>query len=203
MAQNVDSLDAKVVLLGAAGVGKTCMIGRCVSDDFDEEMPATIGACYSPKLVQVGTTNVNLQIWDRAGHERSRTLAPMYYRGAICALLVFAITDEGSFGDVKTWANEIRQQTDAGPTLFVVANKSDLEAQRVVTTERGEALASELGAIFSEVSARTGAGIDELFFRVAEEVAKKLKDLAASSALTVPRKSILEDAGAKKRKGCC
>jgi small GTP-binding protein len=201
MGQNADTLDAKIVLLGTAGVGKTCVIGRCVSDGFDEEMPATIGASYSPKLVPIGSTNVNLQIWDTAGHERFRSLAPMFYRGATCALLVYAIIDEASFSDVKSWADEIKQQTDSAPKLFLVGNKSDLETQRAVTTARGEALATELDACFCEVSARTGNGIDELFVRVAEEVVKRLKDLA----VTAPRKSVLEDDGARKKKksGCC
>jgi small GTP-binding protein len=204
MAQTPQAIDAKVVLLGAAGVGKTCVIGRCVSDGFDEEMPATIGACYSPKLVVVGITKVNLQIWDTAGHERFRSLAPMYYRGAICALLVYSIVDEGTFSEVKSWANEIKQQTEALPKLFVVGNKSDLDGQRSVTTKRGEGIAAELDACFSEVSAKTGNGIDELFIRVAEEVVKKMKDLAGSNALNAPGKSVLEDdTGRKKKKGCC
>jgi small GTP-binding protein len=200
MDQTAESFDAKVVILGAAGVGKTCVIGRSVSDDFDEEMPATIGACYSPKFVLVGTTKVNLQLWDTAGHERFRTLAPMYYRGSICALLVYAIIDESSFGDVKSWADEITQQTDAAPKLFVIGNKADLEKQRVIPTNRGEALAAELDACFSEVSARTGSGIEELFMRVAEEAVKRMKDSIANG----PRKIILEDEGAgKKKKSCC
>jgi GTPase SAR1 family protein len=89
--------------------------------------------------------------------------------------------------------------------VFLVGNKSDLEMQRAVTTAHGEALAAELDACFCEVSARTGNGIDELFVRVAEEVVKKLKDFAALNAVTAPKKSVLEDDGARKKKksGCC
>jgi small GTP-binding protein len=108
MAQDGTIMDAKVVLLGSANVGKTSIISRAVSDEFDQQMPATIGACYTAKEVDIANVTVNLQIWDTAGQERFRTLAPMYYRGSVVALLVYAINDEASLQDVRKWVDEIR-----------------------------------------------------------------------------------------------
>jgi small GTP-binding protein len=170
-----EGVDAKVVLLGAASVGKTCIICRAVSDEFDAEMPNTIGACFTAKEMSVADVVINLQIWDTAGQERFRTLAPMYYRGSIVALLVFSIVDEASLQDVRNWAEEMKTQTDEMPVLFVVGNKCDLIEERVVAIEKGENAAKELNALFFEVSAKSGRGIDELFVRVAEEAAKRLK----------------------------
>ncbi|KAH0793973.1 small GTP-binding protein [Histomonas meleagridis] len=168
------AIDSKIVLLGATSVGKTSIICRAVSDEFDADMPATIGACYTAKQIELEKVNVNLQIWDTAGQERFRTLAPMYYRGSIVALLVFSVIDEASLTDVKNWAQEMKSQTDEMPTIFVIGNKMDLVEERTVTTEQGESVAKELGACYYEVSAKSGRGIEELFVRVAEESAKKL-----------------------------
>jgi small GTP-binding protein len=170
-----DAIDVKVVFLGSASVGKTSIICRAVSDEFDKNMPSTIGACYTSKEVEMAGTLINLQMWDTAGQERFRTLAPMYYRNALIALLVFSITDEQSLTDVKTWAEEMREQAEGMPTIFVIANKIDLEEERRVQPPEAANLAKELGAFYSEVSAKTGKGIDELFIRVTEEALNRLQ----------------------------
>jgi small GTP-binding protein len=203
-----DGIDSKIVLLGSASVGKTSIICRAVSDEFDTEMPATIGACYTAKQVEVAGTQINLQIWDTAGQERFRTLAPMYYRGSIVALLVFSVIEEKSLQDVKDWADEIKQQADEMPVLFVVANKADLVDERTVTTDQGEAVSKELGAFYSEVSAKSGRGIDELFVRVAEESLKKLHGDGGGGGGggAAPEKSVVlkaDSGGKKEKKGCC
>jgi small GTP-binding protein len=195
-----EGLDAKVVLLGAASVGKTCIICRAVSDEFDAEMPNTIGACFTAKEMTIASMTVNLQIWDTAGQERFRTLAPMYYRGSIIALLVYAVNDEPSLQDVRNWAEEMKIQTDEMPVLFVVGNKCDLVDDRAVSTEQGDGVAKELGAFFSEVSAKSGRGIDELFMRVSEEAVKKLKGEADNQEPAVSKIDLKDDPGPKKKR---
>jgi small GTP-binding protein len=195
-----EGLEAKTVLLGAASVGKTCIICRAVSDEFDAEMPNTIGACFTAKEVTIANTTVTLQIWDTAGQERFRTLAPMYYRGSIVALLVYAVNDEPSLQDVRNWAEEMKVQTDEMPVLFVVANKSDLVAERTISTEQGGAVAKELGAFFCEVSAKSGAGIDELFMRVTEEAIKRLSGEAETREPVTPKVELKEESATKKKK---
>jgi small GTP-binding protein len=200
------TVDSKIVLLGSASVGKTCIICRAVSDEFDKEMPATIGACYTSKELEIGDVTINLQIWDTAGQERFRTLAPMYYRNSIVALLVFSVIDDRSLQDVQTWAEEMKQQTEEMPTLFVVANKIDLVDERRVLPEQGQAVAKDLGAFYSEVSAKSGSGIDELFIRVAEESLKKLNTEEAGQTPTVVKQqtvTLKSDAPGKKKKCKC
>jgi small GTP-binding protein len=194
------SLDAKIVLLGAASVGKTCIICRAVSNEFDSEMPNTIGACFTAKEMDVAGSVVNLQIWDTAGQERFRTLAPMYYRGSVIAVLVYAVTDQASLDDVKNWADEMKIQTDEMPVLFVVGNKMDLVDERVVKYDQGEGMAKELAAFFTEVSAKTGVGVDELFIRIAEEALKRLKGEGADVAPVAMKVELKEEVGPKKKK---
>jgi small GTP-binding protein len=195
-----EGLDAKVVFLGAASVGKTCIICRAVSDKFYAEMPNTIGACFIVKEVTIANTTVALQIWDTAGQERFRTLAPMYYRGSVIALLVYSVNDGPSLQDVKKWAEEMKIQTDEMPMLFVVGNKCDLVNERIISTEQGSTIAKELGAFFCEVSAMSGAGIDELFMRVAEEAIKRLKGDTDNQEKSPTKIELMEETCSKKKK---
>lgn len=205
MGEDSNSIDSKIVLLGATMVGKTSIICRAVSEEFESDMPATIGACYTSKIIEVDGSTVNLQIWDTAGQERFRTLAPMYYRGSVVALLVFSVTEKESLTDVKNWAAEIKEQTDEMPILFVIANKMDLVDERQVSTAQGEEVAQELSAIYYEVSAKSGRGIDDLFIRVAEESLKKLKkdDGAPSNKGTTTNVSINTKTNKGGKGGCC
>jgi small GTP-binding protein len=169
------SFDVKVVLLGAGGVGKTSIVGRAVSDEFRIETP-TISACFTSKDIDVGDVTISLEIWDTAGQERFRTLAPLYYRETVVAILVYSLTDEKSLQDVQDWAAEIGNNTDEMPKLFLVGNKNDLEDERKVIPGEGETVAQNLSARYLEVSAKTGSGISDLFVKVAEEAARKLRE---------------------------
>jgi small GTP-binding protein len=175
-------IDAKIVLLGSMSVGKTCIACRAVSDEFDPETPSTIGSCHMEKTIELPTASVSLQVWDTAGQERFRTLAPMYYRGAVVAVLVFSVTDVRSVPDIGNWAEELKLRTDKTPVLFVVGNKMDLIEERKVATEEGEAVARDINAIYCEVSAKTGAGVRELFWKIAEEAFKRIQTKRADAA---------------------
>jgi small GTP-binding protein len=177
-----DAVDAKIVLLGAASVGKTCVIARGVSQEFDADMPNTVGASFTGKQVVIDGGVVNLQIWDTAGQERFRTIAPMYYRGAVAALLVFSITDEQSFVAVQSWADELRSQVGGQlPIIFLVGNKLDLADERRISVGDGEELARKLDARYHEVSAKDGRGVPDLFSRVAEEAFARVGSSAGAA----------------------
>ncbi|CUA77639.1 Ras-like GTP-binding protein RYL2 [Yarrowia lipolytica CLIB122] [Rhizoctonia solani] len=131
------NLDAKVVIMGSAGVGKTSLVTRYVEGRFGQTTTTTGAFFYSKKAIVDGT-KVRLQIWDTAGQERFRSMAPMYYRGASAAILVYDITSASSFEDVKLWIDELKRNCDPGLLIFIVGAKADLAAQgqRVVTSDR-------------------------------------------------------------------
>merc|ERR1711865_1001085 len=113
------------------------------------------------------------EIWDTAGQERYKSLAPMYYRGAAAAVIVYDITSKESFDAAKSWVAEL-QSTD---TLIALAgNKSDLDAQRVVAREVAQAYAEENGILFMETSARSGLNVNELFHEIAVKLPKQSKE---------------------------
>lgn len=91
------SLEAKLVVLGTQGVGKTSLVVRYVKNTFDPESASTIGASFLAKKVVVDDCLVRLQIWDTAGQERYRSISKLYYRSANCGILCYDITSEESF----------------------------------------------------------------------------------------------------------
>jgi small GTP-binding protein len=193
------AIDSKVVFLGASSVGKTCIICRAVSSEFNAKMPGTVGAYYTAKMVDLVDGSINLQLWDTAGQERYRTLAPMYYRGAVLAVLVFSVTLEESLDEVSRWVEEMKEQIDELPGIIVVANKVDLIDERAVTAERGEDVAKAVGAAaYCEVSAKTGCGIEELFVRIAQESFKKIK--GPGQAPTIEVTEIAQRSESKKKR---
>ena len=104
----------KLVLLGESAVGKTSLVFGFVKEVFDklefQEFNSTIGAAFLSKTVFFDDTTVKFQIWDTAGQERYHSLAPMYYRGAQAAIVVYDITNTDTFERAKTWVKELQRQ---------------------------------------------------------------------------------------------
>lgn len=153
----------KIVLLGQSLVGKTCIVEHFVTGKFNDESLATLGACYASRDIVVRGEKLSLEIWDTAGQERFRVLTPMYYREAKGVILVYSITDQTSFEDIDYWVESLRDNTDSVVSMVLVGNKSDLEDQRVISEEDGQAKAKKIGAEFMETSALNGAFISDVF----------------------------------------
>ncbi|PWN97415.1 ras-domain-containing protein [Tilletiopsis washingtonensis] len=137
-------VDLKVVILGAQGVGKTSLVHRYTTGQFSaSSIPSTIGASFLTQKLVVDGTKVRLQLWDTAGQERFRSMAPMYYRGSNAAVIVYDITNEASFADVKTWIEELRKNVSNDLVIHVVGSKLDLAPshRQVFLDEAREAIA--------------------------------------------------------------
>ncbi|KAA6415240.1 MAG: ras-related RABF1-like [Trebouxia sp. A1-2] len=115
----------KLVLLGDSGVGKSCLVLRYVRGQFDPTSKVTVGAAFMSHSVHLpdGTT-IKFEIWDTAGQERYASLAPLYYRGASAAAVVYDITNEDTFAKAKHWVSEL--QKNAGGNLGMMAFEADL-----------------------------------------------------------------------------
>ena len=112
--------------------------------------------------------HVGFKIWDTAGQEKYRSLAPMYYRGAAAAILVYDITKPSSFTALQEWVVELKNNTPKDLVLAVCGNKSDLELDRIVERSTAEKYSRDIGAIYIEASAKNGDKVQRLF----EDVAK-------------------------------
>ena len=100
----------KLVLLGDSAVGKSSLVLRFVRGQFFEYQESTIGAAFLTQTVALNDTTVKFEIWDTAGQERYHSLAPMYYRGAAAAIVVYDITNRDTFQRAKQWVKELQRQ---------------------------------------------------------------------------------------------
>merc|ERR1711959_139003 len=154
----------KVVLIGDSAVGKSQLLSRFTRNEFMLQSKSTIGVEFATRSIQVDGKTVKAQIWDTAGQERYRAITSAYYRGAVGALLVYDITKEVSFDDVKTiWLEELRQHADEKIVIMLVGNKSDLRHLRHVTTEEAREFAEKNNLSFIETSALGGENVDRAF----------------------------------------
>jgi len=162
----------KVVVLGDKSVGKTCLVLRFIEGYFAAKQQSTIGAFFLAKTFTLPNgVQCKMQLWDTAGQERFRAMAPMYYRGAACAIVCFDITHEESFTKMKDWVEELKQNvSDEDFILAIACNKSDLESERVVSKSRAEGFAAKNNALLFETSAKENTGVEELFKKISEEV---------------------------------
>ncbi|KAF4020742.1 hypothetical protein G4228_012442 [Cervus hanglu yarkandensis] len=128
----------KLVLLGESAVGKSSLVLRFVKGQFHEFQESTIGAAFLTQTVCLDDTTVKFEIWDTAGQERYHSLAPMYYRGAQAAIVVYDITNEESFARAKNWVKELQRQASPNIVIALSGNKADLANKRAVDFQAEE-----------------------------------------------------------------
>lgn len=122
----IRAVQVKLVLLGEAAVGKSSLVLRFVSNDFNDNTSPTIGAAFLTQKCRLENRVVKFEIWDTAGQERFHSLAPMYYRNAAAAVVVYDITKSASLEKAKAWVKELQRQANPNIVIALVGNKVDL-----------------------------------------------------------------------------
>ncbi|XP_048135405.1 ras-related protein RABE1c-like isoform X2 [Rhodamnia argentea] len=131
-----------------------------------------------------------------------------YYRGAMGILLVYDVTDESSFNNIRNWIRNIEQHASDNVNKILVGNKADMdESKRAVPTSRGQALADEYGIKFFETSAKTNMNVEEVFFSIAKDIKQRLAESdtkAEPQTIRISQPDKTADAGqAPQRSSCC
>ncbi|CAL5420093.1 unnamed protein product [Camellia sinensis] len=183
---------------GEARVGKSCLLLRFSDGSFTTSFITTIGIDFKIRTIELDGKRIKLQIWDTAGQERFRTIttgsiishfccykvfsssspsSAAYYRGAMGILLVYDVTDESSFNNIRNWIRNIEQHASDNVNKILVGNKADMdESKRAVPTSKGQALADEYGIKFFETSAKTNMNVEEVFFSIARDIKQRLTE---------------------------
>mmetsp|Transcript_33239 Transcript_33239/g.56783 ORF Transcript_33239/g.56783 Transcript_33239/m.56783 type:complete len:202 (+) Transcript_33239:28-633(+) len=195
-------IQTKLVFLGEAAVGKSSIVLRFVKDEFSLGSESTIGAAFLTAQIDINERQtVKYEIWDTAGQERFHSLAPMYYRGAQAAIVVYDITSPSSFERAKAWVSELQVEGNPDVVIALAGNKADMEDSRAISEGQGKVYAEKLGLVFMECSAKTGQNVKELF----NEVAKRMPRI--SSATRPQPKTTTVRPGANRPppedSGCC
>ncbi len=140
---------------------------------MDNSTP-TIGASYLQHRVTQDGVDLSLQIWDTAGQERFRSMAPMYYRSAKAAVLVFDTTREESLAHLQSWYRDLQQHADPRCIICVAANKCD--KPNAVDQKAVDEFVTTTGSKLFRTSALTGAGVTELFAELITHIAREYRD---------------------------
>ncbi|VDO43806.1 unnamed protein product [Haemonchus placei] len=173
--QNFDYM-FKLLIIGNSSVGKTSFLFRYCDDSFTSAFVSTVGIDFKVKTVFRGDKRVKLQIWDTAGQERYRTITTAYYRGAMGFILMYDITNEESFNSVQDWCTQIKTYSWENAQVVLVGNKCDMDAERVVSIERGRQLADQLSLEFFETSAKENINVKAVFEKLVEIICDKMAE---------------------------
>lgn len=192
----------KLVLLGESAVGKSSLVLRFVKGQFHEYQESTIGAAFLTQTICLEDTTVKFEIWDTAGQERYHSLAPMYYRGAQAAIVVYDITNQDTFGRAKTWVKELQRQASPNIVIALAGNKTDLSNKRLVEYEEAHTYAEENGLLFMETSAKTAVNVNDIFLAIATKLPKN-EQVAGAGGSGQGRRLAESEGNAKMGSNCC
>ncbi len=172
----MSSFKLKVLLTGAAAVGKTSLVQRFIKNRFAANYKLTVGVDILTKDVEFKQGEVaTLSIWDIGGQQRFEFIRSTFYKGAAGALLVFDLTREQTYIEVRKWLTEIRQFAGQDIPFVLIGNKYDLleDVGEVIDRDEARALAESEGSIYIETSAKTGINVDEAFTELTRRIIEK------------------------------
>jgi len=195
----------KLLLIGDSGVGKSCLLLRFADDTYTESYISTIGVDFKIRTIELNGKTIKLQIWDTAGQERFRTITSSYYRGAHGIIVVYDVTDQVSFNNVKQWLQEIDRYACENVNKLLVGNKSDLVTKKVVDMNTAKEFADGLGIPFLETSAKNATNVEQAFILMATEIKNRMQLSAQAPSNT--KNNIIKPGSTvtvkEKDGGCC
>jgi small GTP-binding protein len=174
-----DVPEAKVLIIGDSGVGKTSILIRAAENTFDDSPgPRTINEDYKSKVVEVPNVvdaRLAFRICDTGGLEKFRTITHSSYAGSDCVIIAFDLTNTESWVNVQKWNCECDRYAEEKTVRFLVGNKSDLQdfGQRKVFDDEIKELCEQLDLPFLLVSAKDAVNIENLFRQIATKVWEK------------------------------
>ena len=169
----MSSFKLKVLLTGAAAVGKTSLVQRFIKNRFAANYKLTVGVDILTKDVEFRQGEIaTLSIWDIGGQQRFEFIRSTFYKGAAGALLVFDLTREQTYTETRKWLTEIRQFAGENIPFVLIGNKVDLieDVGMVIDRKEAEAFAKKEGSIYIETSAKTGVAVDDAFSELTRRI---------------------------------
>jgi small GTP-binding protein len=166
------TVHARVVVIGDSTVGKTSLLHNLVSGTFNEHESPTVVSNFHIFAEDVEGVGVELQIWDTAGQEKFRSLAPIYFRNAAAAIAVYDRTSRTTFENLSQWIEAFTEIAGYQTVVAIAGNKLDLTDEAEVTLTEAKEWAEGHNYILAETSALTGAGVQDLFRELVAAILK-------------------------------
>ena len=192
----------KIITLGNAGVGKTSILKRYISGQFEENLCSTIGIEFSIKeLTLKNGKSIKLKIIDTCGQEIYKSISKSYFKNSDAVFFVFALNNKKSFIDIQDWINLFGENHNGKENVpkILVGNKSDIESKDIDQTLINK-FAEEKNIKYIETSAKDNLNINKIF----EDVAEILYDDYIKSGLgNKPQNAIKVGENKMKKKPCC
>ncbi|XP_003223711.2 ras-related protein Rab-27B isoform X1 [Anolis carolinensis] len=182
----------KLLALGDSGVGKTTFLYRYTDNKFNPKFITTVGIDFREKRVMYNsrgsngspgkTFKVHLQLWDTAGQERFRSLTTAFFRDAMGFLLMFDLTSQQSFLNVRNWMSQLQANAYCeSPDIVLIGNKADLSDQREVNERQAKDLADKYGIPYFETSAATGQNVEQAVETLLDLIMKRMEQCVDKS----------------------
>ena len=195
--------EVKVILLGESGVGKTCIIERYMSNEFNSNLPSTLCSAYSIKKIIRDNTLYVINICDTTGQEKYHSVTNLFVKGSNIVILVYSIDSVTSFNNLEYWYSMVVDNLkDTEYILAIIGNKTDLFEEEVVSEEEGKRFAESKNAKFQLVSAKEDPdGINKLFDNLFEEIIQNthINLVKKDDSYLISRSST----DTEKKQGCC
>ncbi|KAI9842116.1 MAG: Ras GTPase [Sclerophora amabilis] len=198
----------KLVVVGGGGVGKSCLTIQLIQSHFVDEYDPTIEDSYRKQCV-IDDEVALLDVLDTAGQEEYSAMREQYMRTGEGFLLVYSITSRQSFEEIMTFQQQILRVKDKDYfPIIVVGNKCDLEGERQVAKQEGEAVARNFGCKFIETSAKSRINVDNAFFNIVREIRRYNKEMSTPYQSGAPGQGAtpaekMEMDQEKSSRGCC
>ena len=202
MEEEIQEKDVKVIILGETGVGKTSIINRFINDEFNPDNDIeTLGSTFFRKSIKRQNTVYKLQIWDSIGQEKYHSITRLFIKGSNIVLLVYSIDSRESFEELNHWLNTLKDILDKNKYILgIVASKSDLVNEEIVSKNEGEEFAKKTGGIFRAVSSKENNKSVNLLFDILIDELSKINFESRSDSYVLEKKNFLKK---KKRSRCC
>lgn len=185
---------AKLLIIGDQGVGKSCILSQFADNFYTPNSIMTAGIDFKTKKIKIDNKEVKLQIWDTAGQEKYRSITQSFYKNAMGVFIVFDLTSQESFDNIKNWIRQVKNHAHADVYKMLLGNKCDVEVDKKIPKDQIAELVNELNIEYYETSAKANVNINEAFYQIAKQIkAKAQKDEQNnenSSATKTPRYSL-------------
>jgi Ras-related protein Rab-1A len=205
-ASGVYSTTFKLLVVGDAGVGKTCLITRFVDDVFSSTCKSTIGVDFKATSIEMDGKAVQLQVWDTAGQERFRALTTSYYRGAHGVILVYDVTEQASFDHLASWIKDVDLYSGEEVVKLLIGNKDDGDGPgtrpKVVDPDVAREFAKDHEMLFLEASALRATNVNAAFKLLVAEVMHQADTVASQPPAFEHKLKVNAERARRAQSGC-